>query len=179
MRKILICSYCALCAALLAVCSQIVIPLPIIIPINFALFAVWMTGALLGWNYGGISVLVYILLGAVGVPVFAGLKGGIGALVGPTGGYIVGYLIGVVACGLIIGRGRHQFVRYPIAMVIGCALCYLFGTAWYMISAHMALVPALVACVFPFLPGDAIKIALASVLSYRLNKSGVIRLEAK
>ncbi len=175
MKKVLICCYCALCAALLAVCSQIYIPIGPI-PINLALFAVWMTAALLGRNYGGISVLVYILLGAVGVPVFAGAKGGIQVLVGPTGGYILGYLIAVVVCGSVIGRGKQQFVRYPIAMVIGCILCYAFGTAWYMISSHTALVPALVACVLPFLPGDAVKIALAGVISYRLNKSGVIRL---
>lgn len=166
--------YCALFAALLTVCTQIAIPIPYI-PINLALFAVWMAGALLGWLYGGISVLVYIALGAVGVPVFSEWEGGIAKLVGPTGGYIIGYLFAVVICGAMIGLRRDNFVIYPVSMVIGCAVCYLFGTIWFMISMEKGLIPSLSTCVFPFLPGDAIKIALASVLSYRLNKMNLLR----
>ena len=80
---------CALFAALTAICSQIQIPLPQI-PINLALFSVCMAGAVLGAGYGSLSIIVYVLLGAVGVPVFAGFKGGFATITGPTGGYIVG-----------------------------------------------------------------------------------------
>lgn len=89
---------CALLTALLAVCSQIQIPLPYV-PINLALFAVHLAGALLGPLYGGLSVLIYLLLAAVGVPVLAGFRGGLGALMGSTGGYVVGYIFTAVIAG--------------------------------------------------------------------------------
>ncbi|MEG2144157.1 MAG: biotin transporter BioY, partial [Oscillospiraceae bacterium] len=82
---------CALFAALTGVCSQILIPLPMI-PINLALFSVHVAGVLLGAKYGSLSMLVYVLLGALGAPVFAGFKGGFGILFGKTGGYIIGYI---------------------------------------------------------------------------------------
>lgn len=166
--------YCALFAALLAVCSQIAIPFSVI-PINLALFAIWMAGACMGPLYGTVSVCVYIALGAVGIPVFVGFKGGIQVLAGPTGGYILGYLIGAATCGAIIAVNRRKFVLYPIAMLIGCALCYAFGTAWFMILTEQTLLPALTTCVLPFIPGDVIKIALAATLSYRLNRRGIFQ----
>ena len=159
---------CALFAALIAVCSQILIPISAI-PINLALFAVWMCGAILGGFYGSIAVITYIALGAIGIPVFTNFRGGIGVLAGPTGGYIVGYLVGVLLCGALIGRFSKSFWMYPLAMTFGCISCYAFGTLWYMILTHTGILPALSMCVLPYLPGDAIKILLASTLSYKLN----------
>ena len=96
---------CALFAALTAIFSQIMIPLPFTpVPINLALLAVWLCGIVLGAKRGAISILVYILLGAIGVPVFHGFMGGIGVLAGPTGGYIVGYLPAVVIFGFLYNR---------------------------------------------------------------------------
>ncbi|MCI8590454.1 MAG: biotin transporter BioY [Clostridiales bacterium] len=159
---------CALFAALIAVCSQILIPISAI-PINLALFAVWMCGAVLGWLYGSIAVITYIALGAIGIPVFTNFRGGIGVLAGPTGGYIVGYLVGVLLCGALIGRFSKTFWMYPVAMTLGCIVCYAFGTLWYMILTHTGLISALTMCVLPYLPGDVIKIILASLISYKLN----------
>ena len=114
---------CAIFTALVAVCSQITIPLPII-PINLALFAVYLAGALLGPWRGALSLLVYLLLAAVGVPVMAGFRGGLGNLVGNTGGYVVGYIFAAFFTGLLVekwgarcdGAGLRAvlFLRYPV-----------------------------------------------------------------
>ena len=95
---------CALMAALTAICSQIQIPLPMV-PINLALFAVHLSGALLGWKYGALSMVVYALLGVIGVPVFAGFGSGPAVLFGKTGGYILGYIL----CALIVGALSRKF----------------------------------------------------------------------
>lgn len=159
----------SLFAALIAVCSQISIPFSAI-PINLGLLAVYISGSVLGWLYGGVSVLIYIALGAVGLPVFAGFKGGIGVLAGPTGGYILGYLFGAALCGALIQLRKDKFWLYPFAMVAACVICYSFGTLWYMVSTHTGLFASLAMCVLPYLPADVLKIAAASIVSYQLNR---------
>ena len=123
---------CAIFTALVAVCSQITIPLPII-PINLALFAVYLAGALLGPWRGALSLVVYLLLAAVGVPVMAGFRGGLGNLVGNTGGYVVGYIFAAFFTGLLAVKWGSKFWQLCVAMVLGCAVCYFFGTLWYSI----------------------------------------------
>ena len=123
---------CAIFTALVAVCSQITIPLPLI-PINLALFAVYLAGALLGPWRGALSLLVYLLLAAVGVPVMAGFRGGLGNLVGNTGGYVVGYIFAAFFTGLLVEKWGARFWQMCVAMVLGCAVCYFFGTLWYSI----------------------------------------------
>ena len=164
-RKI---TLCARFAALTAVCSQIAIPLPLI-PINLALFSVYLAGGLLGAGAGTVSQLVFALLGAVGVPVFQGFTGGPGVLFGPTGGYIIGYLAAAWLTGWLSAKWGYTFWKLAAAMAIGLAACYLFGTVWFMILMKNGLVAALGKCVLPFLPGDAVKIALAAVLVKRLH----------
>lgn len=161
---------CALMAALTAVCSQIQIPLPMV-PINLALFAVHLCGALLGAKYGSIAILVYVLLGLVGLPVFAGFTGGVGILFGKTGGYIIGYILDALVVGLLVTRWGYKFRKCCLAMAIGLFVCYLFGTLWFMALTGMGLWLSLVYCVFPFLIGDALKIALAAYLTKRLKKA--------
>lgn len=158
---------CALFAALTAICSQIQIPLPMV-PINLALFSVHMAGALLGAKYGSISMLIYLLLGLVGAPVFTGLVGGAGILFGQTGGYIVGYVIAAAIVGLLRQKWGERFFQLCLAMVLGVAACYLFGTIWFMVITHNPLWTSLMYCVFPFLPGDAVKILLAATLCHKL-----------
>lgn len=160
--------FCALFAALCAVCSQIAIPLPLI-PINLALFSVHLCGALLGAKYGAISILVYIALGAVGVPVFSRLSGGLSVLAGPTGGYIVGYLICVIVVGLLSKWAANKFWRLCLIMIPGVLLCYAFGTVWYIILTHNGIAASLMSCVVPFLPGDCVKILLAAFLAVKLK----------
>lgn len=162
--------FCAMFTALTAICSQIAIPLPGDVPLSLATFVVMLSGALLGRFGGAVSMIVYVLLGAVGVPVFAGFRGGLDRVVGPTGGYIIGYIFMALVIGLIVSFLGTRFWASAFAMLTGAVVCYAFGTAWYMISTGSALWPALLACVIPFLPGDAIKIGLAAVCTARLKR---------
>lgn len=157
---------CAMFAALTAICSQIAVPLPMI-PLNLALFAVFLSGALLGPVLGTVSQLAFLLLGLVGAPVFANFRGGPGVLAGPTGGYLIGYLVAALVTGLLARRGG--FSRLCGAMCLGLVLCYAFGTAWFLVLTGKTLAAALSVCVLPFLPGDALKIAAAAFLTVRLR----------
>ena len=162
---------CAMGIALIAVCSWISIPA--IVPFTLQTFAVCLVTALFGLKLGLWSVVGYILLGAVGAPVFAGFKGGFAALLGTTGGYIVGFLFTALVVGIAVDQfGRKLTLLIP-AMVIGILLCYAFGTAWFMIvyarnSGPIGIGTALAWCVIPYLIPDAIKIVLASLLTGRL-----------
>ena len=159
----------ALFAALTAVCSQIQIPLPMV-PINLALFAVHLAGALLGAKWGALSITAYALLGVVGAPVFAGFSSGPAVLFGKTGGYILGYILCALLVGLLSRRIGFNAKGLVIAMVVGVAACYIFGTIWFMAITGMNLQLSLTYYVLPFLPGDAVKIALATFLALRLRK---------
>ena len=170
---------CGLFAALMAICSLISIPLGFTpVPVNLATLGVFLAGGLLGKKYGTISIAVYVLLGAVGVPVFAGFRGGLSVLVGPTGGYIIGYIAAAFLVGLLTellvpkaGRSAgREILACIIAMIIGLFACYLLGTLWFMISTHTGVWAALVSCVFPFLPGDALKIAAGAILTQKLRR---------
>ena len=161
-------SACALMAALIAVCSQIQIPLPAV-PINLALFAVHLSGALLGPAGGALSVAAYVLLGMIGVPVFAGFRAGPAVLFGKTGGYILGYFLCAWLVGFLSRRQPYTFLRLCLAMAAGVFVCYFFGTAWFMALTETGLAASLSLCVLPFLPGDAAKIALAAFLAVRLR----------
>ena len=165
--------FTALMAVIIAVCSWISIPTTV--PFTLQTFGVFMAVGLLGGKKGTISVLVYILLGAVGVPVFAGFSSGIGVLFGTTGGYIVGFVLsGLVYWAMTAAFGEKLPIMI-IAMVLGLLVCYAFGTAWFMIvyaknTAPIGLMTALGWCVFPFIIPDCIKIALAVVLTKQLKK---------
>jgi len=171
---------CALFAALTAVCSQIMVPLPFTpIPINLALLAVWVCGGVLGAKKGALAIIVYILLGVVGVPVFVGLNAGLGALAGPTGGYIVGYIPSVIVFALLVKRGESQergrrsvkgFIMMIVRGLPAMASCYVLGTAWFMITTGMGLIESLVICVIPFIPGDVLKVIVAVAVIGALRK---------
>ena len=159
--------FCALFAALTAVCAQIALPIGPV-PISLATLAVMLCGAVLGAQSGGIAIAVYILLGLAGVPVFAGFKAA-SALAGPTGGYIIGYLPYAVLAGLPLARLQRSFPGRCLLLLIGTVICYILGTAWFMHMSGRTLGQSLSLCVWPFLPGDAIKIALAAFLAPRLR----------
>lgn len=165
--------YMALCAALIAICSWITVPATI--PFTMQTFAVFCVLGLLSGRRGSMAILVYILLGVVGLPVFSGFQGGIGALLGTTGGYIVGFIF----IGLIYWAAERMFGEKPMvraaAMLIGLAVCYAFGTAWFMFvyarrTGEIALATALAWCVIPFIVPDLVKMGLALLLSGRLRK---------
>lgn len=159
----------ALFAALMAVCSQIQIPLPMV-PINLALFAAHLCGALLGAKWGALSISAYVLLGLVGAPVYAGFASGPAALFGKTGGYILGYILSAFLVGLLSRRIGFTFKSLCLSMLVGVVACYAFGTVWFMAVTGLNLMTSLAYCVIPFLPGDAVKIVLAALLALRLKK---------
>lgn len=166
-------AYIGLAVALIAVCSWISIPTAI--PFTLQTFAVFTTVGLLGVYRGTLAVFVYILLGAVGAPVFAGFKGGISALFNTTGGYIIGFLFTALVTGAIIKAFGKKVWVLAIAMVIGLIVCYAFGTAWFMVlyarqKGAIALTTALSWCVTPYIVPDLIKIALAVLLTRRVGK---------
>lgn len=165
--------FTALMAVIIAVCSWISIPTTV--PFTLQTFGVFMAVGLIGGKKGSLAILVYILLGAVGVPVFAGFSGGIGILFGTTGGYIVGFLLSGLVYWAITAAFGEKLPIMITAMVLGLIVCYAFGTAWFMIVyaknvEAIGLATALGWCVFPFIIPDCIKIALAIVLTKQLKK---------
>jgi biotin transport system substrate-specific component len=163
----------AMFAAIMAVCSWISVPAPV--PFTLQTMAVFLAVGLLGGKRGSIAVAIYILLGAVGLPVFAGFSGGLGALLGLTGGYIFGFL----ACALTMWGFLHIFGggtwRLAAAMVLGLIVCYAMGTAWFMAvylrtTGAITLLGVLSSCVFPFIIPDLIKASVALLLTSRLKK---------
>lgn len=160
----------AMFVALTAICSQIQIPLPMV-PINLALFAIYLAGAILGPKYGTLSIIAYVLLGGIGAPIFAGFSGGFGIITGPTGGYIIGYIVATLIVGLITKKFGYSWWKLVIAMVVGLTACYIVGTLWFMYVTDNSLTAAMTYCVIPFLPGDVVKIILATVLTLRLRIS--------
>ena len=164
---------CGVFAAVLAICSWIQIPGPV--PFTLQTFGVFAALGLLGGRRGTIAICVYLLLGAVGVPVFAGFKGGIGALFGATGGYLLGFLLSglcILLSEKLFGDALRVFIP---AMIVGLLLCYAFGTAWFVIvytkaNGAITIGKALALCVIPFLPFDAIKLALAVIVRQALRK---------
>lgn len=167
-------AYAALGAALIAVCSWISIPTTI--PFTLQTFGVCLISAVLGAGLGIWAVVVFILLGAVGVPVFAGFRAGLGVLLGTTGGYIIGFIFTALIVGLAVQKFGCKVLPLAVSMVVGILVCYAFGTAWFMVvyarnSGPIGLMSALSWCVFPYLIPDAAKIAVAVPLALRLHKT--------
>lgn len=164
--------YMALGAVLIAVCSWISIPT--IVPFTMQTFAVFFVLSALGGKRGTVAIIIYVLLGAVGVPVFAQFTSGIGILLGNTGGYIVGFIfMGLVYWLIVHFMGKKTWVK-TLAMVIGLAVCYTFGTVWFMIvyaqaNGAVGLAMVLAWCVIPFIIPDLIKLGLALTLARRLS----------
>jgi len=168
---------CALCTALTCILAPVSVPTPGGVPVSLATFTVMLSGLLLGEKLGALSQLIYILLGAAGLPVFAGWTGGIGLVLGMTGGYILGYLFLAFFTGFFyfhMGKKKTGGERYfwmILGMASGTLVLYAFGTVWFMHVTGMDLAASLAACVLPFLAGDAVKIAAAAALSGQIEKA--------
>ncbi len=160
--------YIGLSAALIAVCAWIAIPLTV--SVTLQTFAICLICGLLGWKRGVLAVIVYILLGMVGLPVFTGFKSGIAAITGPTGGYIVGFILTALIIGIAADKLGQKLWVNILFMTIGILVCYLFGTIWFMIAYKVTFLSALASCVIPFLLPDAVKIILAALLVNRLKR---------
>jgi biotin transport system substrate-specific component len=160
--------YAALMAALTAVGAYIAIPIGPV-PIVLQNLFVMLTGLLLGGRWGVISIGVYLVAGAVGLPVFAGGTGGVGKFVGPTGGYLLGYVPAVYLIGMISEKGRGRVIVDVLAMVAGSAIVYAFGVPWLKVITGMSLSKAMAVGMLPFLIGDIIKIAAAVPIARALR----------
>lgn len=140
------------------------------VPLSLGTLAIYFVVSVLGMKRGLLSVLLYLLLGLVGIPVFSNFTGGIGKVFGPTGGYLVGYLFLAVICGFFADRWPNHFLFRFIGMVLGTAVCYIFGTLWLSYQASMTFSQAFLSAVVPFLPGDLIKIAIGLIVGRQVRQ---------
>ena len=155
----------ALFAALLCVTAPFSISIGPI-PISLATFTVYVAALVCGWKGGCLAVAAYLVLGAVGLPVFSGFMGGFERLVGPTGGYLIGYIPCAITVGLFSDMAKKHRVLWDIVgMILGTVLLYTLGTAWFMFVSGNTLSYSLAACVLPFIAGDSIKIAAATLVA--------------
>jgi len=169
----------ALMAAVICILGPLSIPLPVSpVPISFTNLAIYFAVILLGWKRGTISYILYLLIGFVGVPVFSGFTGGPGKLVGPTGGYLIGFIFMAIIAGWFIEKYEGKTVMYFVGMVLGTIVTYVFGTLWLAYVAGMSLKAALIAGVVFYIPGDVVKMIIAALVGgtirNRLKKTNLI-----
>lgn len=168
-----------LMAAITCIMGPFSIPLPFnLVPISLTNLVIYFTMYILGMKKGTISYCIYLLIGLVGLPVFSAFTGGAGKLLGPTGGYLIGFIFLALISGFFIDKWGNNMWLCMTGMVLGTIVCYIFGTIWLAYQAHMNFEAALWAGVIPFIPGDVIKMIMAMLLGpqirNRLRKAGVI-----
>lgn len=173
-------TYMMVITAMMTAVTCVLAPLSIpigLVPISFTNLAIYLSLYLLGWKMGTVSYIVYICIGAMGIPVFSGFSGGLSKLLGPTGGYIIGFIPVAIIAGLVIEKNNNRIIQF-VAMGLGTAVCYVFGTAWFCLVTESSVAAALGICVFPFIPGDIAKIIIAitigSMIRKRLHNAGLI-----
>lgn len=166
-------AYIGIFAALIAICSWIAIPATV--PFTLQTLGVFLAVGVLGGRRGTLAIVTYLLLGLAGLPVFAEFHGGPGVLLMPSGGYLIGFLFtALLMWGMEKALGQKLWML-GLSMVLGLLVCYAFGTIWFMVVYPMGneavgLWTALAWCVFPFIPFDAVKIALALALTSQLRR---------
>lgn len=165
--------------ALICVMGPLTIPLPFSpVPVTAATLAIYFVVYVAGMRLGALSCLVYLLLGFVGVPVFSSFTSGPAKLLGPTGGYLIGYLFLAFICGAFIDKWPKKIYVHFAGMIVGTVVFYLFGTVWLAYQAGMSFWAALGAGVLPFIPGDLAKIVAAilvgSQVKQKVQKAGML-----
>ncbi|MBD9337785.1 MAG: biotin transporter BioY [Lachnospiraceae bacterium] len=159
----------ALMTAVTCVLGPLSIPLPFSpVPISLTNFAIFLAIFILGMKNGTISFIIYLLLGAVGVPVFSSFRGGLQVLAGPTGGYLIGFIFLALIMGFALDHFDRKLVPTIIGMIIGMAVCYAFGTVWLAKLLSLSFKEGLMMGVIPYLPGDAAKIIIAAIVGPKL-----------
>lgn len=166
-------AYIGLFIALMAICSWISVPM--VVPFTMQTFAVFAAVLLIGTKRAFITVLTYMLLGLLGVPVYSNFGAGAGVLFGNAGGYIIGFLFLVPVTGLLIDKFGKKLWLKTVAMLLGLLVCYGFGTLWFIYiygraNGEIGFVAALTMCVFPYVIPDLVKIGLALGLERRLAR---------
>lgn len=151
------------------------ISIPMTVPFTLQTFAIFLTILVLGTWEGFFVVLSYIALGLVGIPVFSGFKSGVAAITGPTGGYIIGFLLTAIVTGKLLELLPDKRSYRCLSMFIGLIICYIFGTFWFInmyTKSAMSFSKALYLCVIPFIIPDVLKILLADYIAGLLKKVG-------
>lgn len=174
----------ALMTAITCILAPLSITIPISpVPISFTNLAIYLTVMILGWKKGTISYLIYLLIGLAGIPVFSSFTSGPAKLLGPTGGYLIGFIFLAIISGIFIEKFNGKILMYLAGMIIGTLVTYAFGTIWLAYQAHMSFAAALMAGVIPYLPGDAAKMLTAvlvgSEIRKRLIQTSLIEVPAK
>ncbi len=168
---------CAMMAAVICIVSPHSIPIGQV-PVSLATLIIYVAAWLIGAEGATISVIVYLLLGLVGLPVFSNGEGGIGKLAGPTGGYLIGYILLALMSGLAIRLFKRKVIPAVIGMIAATAVLYAFGTIWFIHQTGFTLGKALTVCVYPFIPFDLIKIVIAAGIGKpavtALKKTGLV-----
>lgn len=160
-----------LMAAVLCILGPWTVHIPISpVPISLGMLGVYFVTTVLGMRLGTASVVIYILLGLIGIPVFTGFTAGPGKLLGPTGGYIIGYIFMALICGLFVDRFSKSLPLYFLGMLLGTAVCYFFGTLWLAHQMQYTFFQALMAGVIPYIPADLVKLIAARAIGWQLRK---------
>ncbi|MEE1197118.1 MAG: biotin transporter BioY [Lachnospiraceae bacterium] len=159
----------AVFTAVLVIMAQICIPMPFGVPMTMQTFAVTLTGIVLGPRNGTISVFIYLLLGAVGVPVFTGFNGGLQAFWGPTGGFLLSFPIMAFLAGLGAEHRRKKGL-FPICIILGTVVNFAAGTLLFCLLTHSTILVGFSTCVLPFIPTTAIKTILAAISGLKLRR---------
>ena len=168
-------TYIAVFTALLAVCAWIAIPTPVQIDFTLQTMGIFLAVGVLGGKRGTLAVTAYLLLGAVGAPVFSGFSGGLSTLVSPSGGYLLGFFFTALFLWAVEKVTADKLWKLGMGMAVGAVIYYAFGTAWFMVvypagGESISLMTALGWCVIPYLPFDLLKIAAALTLSVQLRR---------
>lgn len=166
----------ALMAAILCILGPLTIPIGVV-PITFINLAIFIIIYILGMKKATISYLIYLLIGLIGIPVFSGFRGGVQKLMGPTGGFLLGFILMIIISGLVIDKFSSNKIICIIGMIVSIWVVYLCGTLWLSYSANLPLPVAFAKGVIPFILEDIVKIVIAAVagpiLSGRIAKAGV------
>lgn len=168
-----------LMAAVICVLGPLALSIPVSpVPISLGFLGIYFVVSVVGMKLGTISVVIYILLGLAGVPVFTNFTGGPAKLFGPTGGYIIGYIFMALICGFFVDKFGKKLPLYFLGMILGTAVCYLFGTVWLGYQMNLTFLQALAEGVIPYIPIDLLKLVIAmtvgSQIRKRLLKAGLI-----
>lgn len=170
-----------LMTAVICVLGPLALSIPVSpVPISLGTLAIYFVVSVVGMKLGTVSVIIYILLGLAGVPVFTSFTGGPAKLFGPTGGYIIGYIFMALICGFFVDKFGNKLPLYFFGMILGTAVLYLFGTVWLGYQMNLTFLQALAEGVIPYIPGDLIKLIIAMAVGTqirkRLLKAGLVQI---
>ncbi len=173
MKKTQMITLTGLCCALLCIAAPVTVPIPISpVPISLAPLAVFISSYILTPIQCFISTVIYIMIGAVGLPVFSGFTGGIGIIAGPTGGFLLGYMGTALVSSFFVHRYEKKYLHI-IGMIFGIFISYFIGTVWFSFQQNVTFFTAATLCVIPYVAGDIIKIFIAAFMGKKLQKTAI------